>query len=73
METKTFQPGDKIKIRSKSRMWEGYVLQSPYPEIILLKLKSGYNIGIRENEILSVVILEKCKSVQKRKAKTLGR
>ena len=70
METKTFQPGDKIKIRSKSRMWEGYVLQSPYPEIILLKLKSGYNIGIRENEILSVVILEKCKSVQKRKAKT---
>ena len=59
METKTFTPGDKVKIQTKSKVWEGHALQSHDPEIILLKLKSGYNIGIRENEILNATILEK--------------
>ncbi len=58
MKTKTFQPGDKISLKTKSREWEGHALQSHDPEIILLKLKSGYNIGIRESEILDATILE---------------
>jgi len=66
MEVKTFNPGDKVKIRAKDRTWEGSVLQSPYPEIILLKLSTGYNIGIRENEILDVSILEKYKATEKK-------
>jgi glutamyl-tRNA(Gln) amidotransferase subunit D len=66
MEVKTFNPGDKVKIRAKDRTWEGSVLQSPYPEIILLKLSTGYNIGIRENEILNVFILEKYKATDKK-------
>ncbi|MFH1521401.1 MAG: Glu-tRNA(Gln) amidotransferase subunit GatD [archaeon] len=67
MKTKTFAPGDKIKLQTKSRTWEGYVLQSHDPEIILLKLPSGYNVGIRENEILDATILEKSKTAQKQK------
>ncbi|MCK4649859.1 Glu-tRNA(Gln) amidotransferase subunit GatD [Candidatus Pacearchaeota archaeon] len=63
MKTKTFQPGDKIKIQTKSKSWEGYILQSHDPEIILLKLKSGYNIGLRESEILDATII---KSTDKR-------
>ena len=59
MKTKTFQPGDKIKLKTKTKTWQGYALQSHDPEIILLKLKSGYNIGIRENEILDATIIEK--------------
>ncbi len=59
MKTKTFTPGDRIKIQTKNKTWKGYVLQSHDPEIILLKLPSGYNIGIRENEILDATILEK--------------
>ena len=69
METKTFTPGDKIKLQTKNRKWEGYVLQSHDPEIILLKLPSGYNIGIRENEIINATIIEKYKPVQKEKTK----
>jgi len=59
MKTKTFTPGDKVKIQTKSRTWEGHALQSHDPEIILLKLKSGYNIGIRENEILDAHVTDK--------------
>jgi glutamyl-tRNA(Gln) amidotransferase subunit D len=62
MKTKTFQPGDKIKLKTKTKTWQGHALQSHDPEIILLKLKSGYNIGIRENEILNATILEKQKT-----------
>ncbi len=69
METKTFAPGDKIKLQTKNRKWEGYILESHDPEIILLKLPSGYNIGIRENEIINATILEKRKPIQKDKTK----
>ncbi len=58
MKTKTFNSGDKILLKTKSKSWEGYALESHDPEIILLKLKSGYNIGIRESEILTAKILE---------------
>ena len=57
METKTFQPGEKIKLRTKTKTWQGHALESHDPEIILLKLKSGYNIGIRENEILDAQVI----------------
>ena len=52
MKTINFQPGDKIELKTKTKTWEGHALESFNPEIVLLKLKSGYNIGIRENEIL---------------------
>ncbi|MBU3923936.1 MAG: Glu-tRNA(Gln) amidotransferase subunit GatD [Nanoarchaeota archaeon] len=55
-------PGDLVKLQTKSKSWEGHALESHDPEIILLKLKSGYNIGIRENEILDATILEKSSS-----------
>ena len=59
MKTKTFQPGDLISLKTKSKEWQGHALESHDPEIILLKLKSGYNIGIRESEILSATVIKK--------------
>ena len=70
MKTKTFAPGDRIKIQTKSRTWEGHVLESHDSEIILLKLSSGYNIGIRENEIIDAKILEKSKPIEKSEIKS---
>ena len=61
MKTKTFQPGDLVSLKTKTKTWTGHALQSHDPEIILLKLESGYNIGIRENEILDATVLEKIK------------
>jgi glutamyl-tRNA(Gln) amidotransferase subunit D len=67
MQTKTFAPGDKVKLKTKDKTWTGHALQSHDPEIILLKLSSGYNIGIRENEILDATILEKATPTEKDK------
>ncbi len=67
MKTKTFQPGDLVKIHTKSKTWEGHALESHSSEIIFLKLKSGYNIGIREGEILDVKLIEKSKETKKEK------
>jgi glutamyl-tRNA(Gln) amidotransferase subunit D len=62
MKTKTFQPGDKVQLQTETKQWEGHILQSYDPEIILLKLKSGYNIGIRESEILDATIIKESKT-----------
>ena len=61
MKEKTFQPGDKVALQTKGKLWQGYALESHDPEVILLKLESGYNIGIREREIVDAKILEKGK------------
>lgn len=70
MKTKTFNPGDKISLQTKTRTWEGHALESHDPEIILLKLPSGYNIGIREGEILNAKIIEKAENKKTTKEKT---
>jgi glutamyl-tRNA(Gln) amidotransferase subunit D len=57
MKVKTFGAGDRVKIRTRGRSWEGYVLESHDSEIILLKLASGYNIGIREGDVLDAKVL----------------
>ena len=56
MKTLNLKPGDFVSIKTKDKTWTGNILESHDPEIVLLKLGSGYNIGIRENKILSVEI-----------------
>ena len=72
MKIKTLSPGQKVKLHTKSKIWEGHVLESHDPEIILLKLKSGYNIGIRENEILNVEEIKEIKKVHKKEEKEIN-
>jgi len=67
MKTKTFNPGDKVSLTTKSKTWDGMILESYDSSIVLLKLVSGYNIGIRESEILDVKLIEKSKEVKKDK------
>jgi glutamyl-tRNA(Gln) amidotransferase subunit D len=66
MKEKIFQPGDKISLQTKGKSWKGYVLPSHDPEIILLKLNTGYNIGIREREILDAKVIEKAEPRKKK-------
>ncbi|MEM4605745.1 MAG: Glu-tRNA(Gln) amidotransferase subunit GatD [Candidatus Pacearchaeota archaeon] len=61
--------GDKVKFKCRDKDWEGIVLESFDPEIILLKLPSGYNIGIREREIIDVDVIERAKTEEKEKFK----
>ncbi|VVB80111.1 Glutamyl-tRNA(Gln) amidotransferase subunit D [uncultured archaeon] len=67
VEIKELTVGEKVSLRTSSKTWEGIVLESYDPEIVLLKLSSGYNIGIREREILEAKVLEKQTSTEKKK------
>lgn len=67
MKEKTFSPGDKVELKTLEKTWKGTILESYDSEIILLKLKSGYNIGIREREITDAKLIEKSKEIIKEK------
>ena len=69
MKIKELSPGDSVELKTKSKSWSGTILESHDPEVILLKLSSGYNIGIREGEILSVKVLKQKKEKQKQQLK----
>ncbi len=70
MKEKILNVGDKVKLNCKDREWEGFVLESYDSEIVLLKLEAGYNIGIKEEDILSVKVLEKAKEKVNKKTET---
>ncbi|MBP7708380.1 Glu-tRNA(Gln) amidotransferase subunit GatD [Candidatus Pacearchaeota archaeon] len=67
VEIKELTVGDKVSLRTAEKTWEGNVLESYDSEIVLIKLSSGYNIGIREREVLDVKVLEKSKETEKKK------
>jgi len=56
MKEKQPRAGDKVKISTVKEEIEGTLLESYEPGIILIKLKSGYNIGIKKED---VVLLER--------------
>ncbi|MEK6933247.1 MAG: Glu-tRNA(Gln) amidotransferase subunit GatD [Nanoarchaeota archaeon] len=57
----TFNPGDYVRLRLAKEEIDGQIIESPDNNIILLKLKSGYNIGILKENILAARALKKFK------------
>jgi len=54
-----FHAGDYVRLRLALEELDGQVLESPDSNILLLKLKSGYNIGINKENILAGRVLKK--------------
>lgn len=61
MANLSFYPGDYVKLKLAKKELEGRVLENPDSEIVLLKLASGYNIGIAKENILGGRVLRKFK------------
>lgn len=61
-----YKPGDKVKLHTVKEEIEGIILESHEPEIILVKLKSGYNIGIKKEDIHKIEVLGKKKEEKKK-------
>src|SRR3989344_4737398 len=61
----TFNPGDYVRLRLAKEEIDGQIIESPDNNIILLKLKSGYNIGIPKENILAGRALKKFKEEEK--------
>jgi glutamyl-tRNA(Gln) amidotransferase subunit D len=58
-KSKNYEVGDKILVKTFSDETKGTLLESYEPGIILVKLESGYNIGIDRSNIVEIKILEK--------------
>ena len=54
-----FVPGDNVRLRLAKKEVEGIVLESSDSSVLLLKLNSGYNIGIPKENILAGRALKK--------------
>ena len=68
------QVGDKVLVRLKQGKEEqGVLLESHESGILLLKLKSGYNIGIKKKDIKQINVLEKAREEKKEEEKIKGK
>jgi len=56
---KKAKPGDRVCVITPKEEIEGLLLESFEPGITLVKLPSGYNIGLRNEDILEIKVLEK--------------
>jgi len=55
----SFKPGDYVRLRLAKKEIEGTILENADSSIYLLKLKSGYNIGIAKENVLAGRALKK--------------
>lgn len=62
------KPGDKVRIDMVSESVEGVFVESYEPGIVLLKLSSGYNIGIKKEDITDIEVVQ----VKKEKKEKIG-
>ncbi len=53
------EAGDEILVKSEKKEEQGILLDSHDPGILLLKLKSGYNIGIKKKDVKSIKVLKR--------------
>jgi len=59
-----FNAGDYVRLRLAMTEIEGRILETSDKSVILLKLKSGYNIGILRENILAGRVLRKFKEIE---------
>ncbi|MBA7626510.1 hypothetical protein ES703_33961 [subsurface metagenome] len=54
-------PGDYVEVHLTRQIYEGILLETPESEkgIILLKLDSGYNLGLKKKDILDIKVIKK--------------
>ncbi len=67
---KEIKEGKTIKITTSTEEYQGILLHSYDPKIFLLKLSSGYNIGIEKNKIKNMQQLTTKAKTEKLKIKT---
>ena len=60
-EKHNFGAGDYVSIKIDKEELKGTILQSYEKNVVLIKLDSGYNIGIREEDIRGIKIISKAK------------
>ena len=62
MKGKDANPGDLIEIKVAKEIIKGILIESHEPGVVLVKLDSGYNIGIDRSNILDIRVLKKAEN-----------
>jgi len=59
-------PGDRVEVHLARKIYEGVLLESPKSEkgIVLLKVDSGYNIGLIQKDVQEIRVLEKVQELK---------
>jgi len=58
--------GDRVEIHLAKSEYSGILLESPESGIVLVKLDTGYNVGLNKKDVLKIDVLEKSKGVEKK-------
>jgi len=66
------EPGDIIEVNLGKKKEMGILLESYDPGIVLLKLDSGYNLGLKKEDISDIKIVEKKKKEKEKPEKKLS-
>jgi len=66
MEKEKVKSGDKVEIVKSGEKIEGTLIESYESGLILLKLNSGYNIGIKKEDVVEIVLKEKNKKKEEK-------
>jgi glutamyl-tRNA(Gln) amidotransferase subunit D len=61
----SYKPGDFVKVSTKSEDYQGRFVQKK-KDFTVIKLDSGYNIGLKNNKVISVKLLKKYSSKPKK-------
>src|SRR3989338_3440442 len=61
-------PGDKVRVITAEKSQEGILIPSPKKDAVVLKLDTGYNVGIGKSSIKKIEVLEKKKALPAKKA-----
>ncbi len=69
MQTNDSNPGDLVEIKTIKETFQGTLLESHELGITLVKLKSGYNIGILKEDIADLRLLKKSEEKKKQPLK----
>ncbi len=66
-------PGTRVRLHTKKGDFECYILESPSSDFVLVKLDSGYNVGVKEEDILDLKVLKEKKESEKEVKKVKSR
>ncbi len=58
MSEQDVQPGDIILITTKDTKEQGILIPSPHDGVLIIKLKNGYNMGFRKNDVENIELIE---------------
>lgn len=63
--------GDKVKVTTKDEIYEGILMPNEQTESLVVKLSSGYNVGIDKDKVKKIEVIEKLKDSKSEKKKEI--